>query len=251
MSLFFLSLTKDLLKLHASFETRNDNSDRVSLIKQAIDNYKSNPMVKNAFDTRRINSETEVNPRRNLQNYQRSEPYISSEMSNNIKTLFKVKYAADQIREQFLGDSDWLNSNSRILCNSLNNTLRVEQKDYDFFKPQFDYLKEILFLRYKLSSEDINRMSDDDIKTVLLEKDERLLHKSLFSNYAPKEVINKVSEQPIPQQATKIVKQKENTIYKNSEPNDDNLYSQSNSREEKRSEKNNDGNKTVNITINV
>jgi hypothetical protein len=195
MSLFFLGLKKDLLKLHSSFEERSKSISLGPSLKTALSN---KGMKKTAFDTRRINSEVEVNPRRNLQNYQRSEPFISPEIAGKIKTFFKVKVAVDQIREQFLGDPDWLDSNSRILCNALNNTLRVEQKDYDFFKPQFDYLDELIYLRYRLASQDIERMREEDIRDVLLAKDERLMHKSLFANYAPKEQMSKVSEQPIP-----------------------------------------------------
>lgn len=188
MSLFFLGLKKELLKLHEDFEVRASKEKK--------------GMVKIAFDTRRINSETQVNPRRNLQNYQRSEPYITPEISNKIKSLFKVKTAADLIKQQFIGDPDWLDSNSRILCNAVDNALRVEQKDYDFFKSQFDYLDELLYLRYRLASTDIENMAEEEIKNILLGRDEKLMHKSLFAKYTPKDPISKVSEQPIP-----IVKQ--------------------------------------------
>lgn len=184
MSILFLGLSKELLSIHAAFEERANKIEKKGMIKQA-------------FDTRRINTEEQINPRRNLQNYQRSEPFISPEISNKIKSLFKVKNAADQIKAQFIGDPDWLDSNSRILCNAIDNTLRVEQKDYDFFKPQFDYLDELLYLRYRLASEDIDRLKEDEIKDAILKKDERLLYKSVYSNYLPTNNINKISEYPI------------------------------------------------------
>jgi hypothetical protein len=197
MSLFFLGLNKDLLKLHASFEERSEKSTNLSKIREAFEALPSG-MTKIAFDTRRINSETTVNPRRNLQNYQRSEPFISPEISNKIKNLFKVKTAVDLIKDQFIGDPDWLDSNSRILCNAVDNTLRVEQKDYDFFKPQFDYLDELLYLRYRLASADIERLPEEEIRNVLLSRDEKLMHKSLYANYRLKDQISKTSDQPMP-----------------------------------------------------
>lgn len=169
----FTSLKKDLLKIHASLE------DRLSTIREGDQSL----LIKQAFDTRRIDQETQFNPRRNLQYYQRSEPFISNEISEHIKSLFKVKTAADTIKEQFIGDPDWLDSRTRILCNALNTTLRIEQQDYDFAKPKFDYLDELLYLRYRLKKEDIERMSEQEIKNVLLAKDERLSMKSVFGKY--------------------------------------------------------------------
>lgn len=185
MSILFLGLTKELLALHASFEKRANTTSKAT----------SNGIIKNAFDTRRINSEEQINPRRNLQNYQRSEPFISEDISNRVKNLFKVKNAADQIKGQFIGDPDWLDSNSRILCNAIDNTLRIEQKDYDFFKPQFDYLNELLYLRYRLASEDIERLKEEEIKDVLLKRDEKLMYKSIYANYSLKDPISKVGDQ--------------------------------------------------------
>ena len=143
----------------------------------------SEAMVKVAFDTRRFNPETDVNPRRNLQNYQRSEAFIDKESSEKIKTFFKLKTAVDSVKEDFVGDPDWHDSYCRILSAALDRTLRVEQQDMDFFKPQLDYLEEMMYLRYRLSSADIVRMSEREIRNVLVDRDEKLLHKTLYSNY--------------------------------------------------------------------
>lgn len=179
MSIYFLGLSKELLAIHEAFEKRANKPET--------------GMIKQAFDTRRMNSETQINPRRNLQNYQRSESFITDEISSNIKLFFKVKSAADQIKEEFIGDPDWLDSNSRILCNAIDNTLRVEQKDYDFFKPQFDYLNELLYLRYRLASDEIERLNETEIKNAILKRDERLLYKSVYSKYQPKNGIEKTT----------------------------------------------------------
>ena len=208
MSLLFLGLHRDLLNLHDSMEQRMEARQ-----KRAEEN--PTAMVKTAFDTRRINQEEQFNPRRNLQNFQRSEPFITPEMSQKVRSLFKVKQAADTIREQFIGDPDWLDSNSRILCNALNNTLRVDQGDYDFFKPQFDYLDELLYLRYRLASDDIDKLSEREIKDRLLDKDERLLHKALFSNYRGRDGhMEKTSDREMPILKQTVVSQEDSLMEK-------------------------------------
>ena len=146
-------------------------------------------LVKQAFDTRRINQNTEINPRRNLQYYQRSEPYIDDQTAAQVQLFFKVKAAADQLREQFVGEPDWLDSHTRILCNAVDQTLRVEQKDFDYGRDQFNYLSELLYVRYRLRPEDIARLSQHELRNIILNKDERLVRQSLFINY--KQDLNK------------------------------------------------------------
>lgn len=207
MSLFFLGLKKNLLKTHAALEKRANT-------KVERDFSSKVQMTKTAFDTRRINSEMQVNPRRNLQYYQRSEPFIDPAISTNIKQLFKIKTAVDQIKEQYIGDPDWLDSNSRILSNAIDNTLRVEQKDYDFFKPQFDYINELLYLRYRIAAEDLERMNENELKKVILNKDEKLLHKEIFANYKSVDKISKISDQSMPIVKQTIVSQEDSLMEK-------------------------------------
>lgn len=140
-------------------------------------------LIKQAFDTRRVNQDLEFNPRRNLQYYQRSEPYLSTQAADKIKLFFKVKNAADTIRTEFVGEPDWLDSYTRVLCNALDQTLRVEQKDFDYSQSQLDYLQELLYVRYRLRPEDIQTFSNDELKNVILNKDERLIRRAVFVNY--------------------------------------------------------------------
>jgi hypothetical protein len=142
-----------------------------------------NPMVKVAFDTRRINQYTETNPRRNLQNYHRSDPFITKDAAEKIKTLFKLKTAVDLIKESFTGDPDWHDSYCRVLSAALDRTLRLEQKDMDFAQPQFNYLEELLYLRYRLRDEDIVKLNEKELRDIILDRDERLLHKQIFAKY--------------------------------------------------------------------
>src|ERR1022692_4222517 len=50
-----------------------------------------------AFDTRRIDQETEYNPRRGLQNYNRSEPFISEDLAQKIKNFAKLRDVLNEL----------------------------------------------------------------------------------------------------------------------------------------------------------
>lgn len=177
-SLFKFTL-EAVKKIHASIEDRSDVRELRIHSLQNLDK----PIVKQAFDTRRINQYTETNPRRNLQYYHRSEPFITKDASEKISSLFKLKTAVDSIKEDFLGDPEWHDSYCRILSAALDRTLRVEQRDMDFFKPQLDYLEELLYLRYRLKEDDVVRLNEKELRNIILDKDETLLHKQIYAKY--------------------------------------------------------------------
>ena len=154
--------------------------NRAHLIKNAFYNKK---IVKQAFDTRRINPEIQFNPRRNLQNYIRSEAFIDNDLSHSINSLFKLKNVVDLIKNNFQNDPNWLDSNCRILSSTIDRVLRTEQKDFDFAKPQFDYLNELLYLRYRINSSDLDSLSEDELKKIILSKDEKLSKSALYNKY--------------------------------------------------------------------
>lgn len=177
-SLFKLALL-ETKKIHKSIEDRFDVRELRIL---ALENI-NKPIIKKAFDTRRINQYTDYNPRRNLQYYHRSEPFLTKDNSEKIKTFFKLKTAIDSIKEDFIGDPEWHDSYCRILCSALDRTLRIEQKDMDFSKPQIDYLEELLYLRYRLKNEDITKLNEKELRNIILDRDEKLLYKQIYSNY--------------------------------------------------------------------
>lgn len=146
-------------------------------------------IVKQAFDTRRINQETQLNPRRGAQYYQRSEPFLREATSRKIKTFYKIKTAVDEIKNQYLGSTEWLDSNCRVLNGTVDRVLRVEQKDMDYSDTQLDYLQELLYMRYRLGMDEINYLDTHELKMRLLAKDEKLTN-SLYknSNYATQPV---------------------------------------------------------------
>lgn len=170
----------DILQILCDF---NQNYARRVIYADFRLKYLKPSLVKQAFDTRYINQSTDFNPRRNLQYYQRSEQFIDSKISEQIKRFFKIKTAADDIQQEFLGEPDWLDSFTRILCNAVNQTLRIEQKDFDYSRGQLEYLDELLYVRYRLRSEDIESMSQHELRNIILNKDEKLVRKSIFINY--------------------------------------------------------------------
>lgn len=180
MTDFFKKAFETIVTLSSSSE----RMEAVQLRRRYIAMVKEPKLLKKvAFDTRRINSEVDFIPRRNLQNYHRSEAFLDKSASEKIKNFFKLKTAVDSIKDDFLGDPDWHDSYCRILSAALDRTLRVEQKDMDFFKPQLDYLEELLYLRYRLRPEDIQRLSEKEIRNLVIDRDEKLLHKTIYSNY--------------------------------------------------------------------
>jgi hypothetical protein len=184
--LSFQSALNDIISIHSTIE---DRSDMLGFRKSSLEKLIT-PIVKNAFDTRRINQYTDFNPRRNLQYYHSSEPFITKDASQTIKTFFKLKTAVDSIKEDFNGDPDYLDSYCRILSAALDRTLRMEQRDMDFAQPQFDYLNELLYLRYRLKDEDINKLNEKELRNIILDKDEKLLHKNIYAQYSlNKEII--------------------------------------------------------------
>lgn len=178
MNKHFLRVFETVCKLDAEYEK---HLDAIALRRKYWEKLaSSNEIVKKAFDTRHINQETDYIARRNLQNYHRSAQFIDKDASDKIKTFIKLKTAVDSLKDDFLGDPDWFDSYCRILCAALDRTLRIDQKDGDFFKPQMDYLEELLYLRYRLNADDINRLGERDLRQVLLDRDEKLLHKSIY-----------------------------------------------------------------------
>lgn len=148
-------------------------------------------LTKVAFDTRRINQETEYNPRHNIQYYHRSEGFIEKDTAAMIKTFAKLKNVVDQIKHKYIGNPEWLDSYCRILSASLDRILRDNQQDADYFKPHLDYLEELLDMRYRLKLSDIETFGEEKLQGIILGKDEKLAHTLIYN-----EPLNKNSNAP-------------------------------------------------------
>jgi len=140
--------------------------------------------VKAAFDTRRIDQETEFNPRRGLQNYSRSEAFISESLSQRIKNFIKLRNVLNGIKQSYGKEHEWQDSNARVLLTAIDSGLRTGINDEGFVSNQpglgsFDYLEELLNVRYRLGYDQLVSMSESDLKKTILSKDENLIYKDI------------------------------------------------------------------------
>lgn len=152
------------------------------------------PIVKVAFDTRRVNQETQYIARRGLQNYHRSQDFMDQNTADKLENIGRIKEALDSLNEEYGKEIGWLDSYCRVLSGSVNNALRENIKDGDFTQHQpgmasFNYLEEILHLRYRIVLAEVGKMSLSEIKTALLAKDPELKFKGNHQNHIVK--INK------------------------------------------------------------
>ncbi len=137
----------------------------------------ASPVVKIAFDTRRVNQETTFIPRRGLQNFHRSESFVSEQMQFKIKAFAKLNNVLNSIKSVYDRDYQWQDSYVRVLYNSIQKGLRIIEKDGDFSETQpsmgsLDYLEELLYVRYRLTPEQILIKSEEEIKEILLKKED-------------------------------------------------------------------------------
>jgi len=157
----------------------------IMLRKAAINSCLSDPgFTKLAFDTRRIDQETEYNPRRGLQSYHRSEKFISDDLSIKLQALLKLRRGVQELKEIYGHEPAWQDSYSRILLSSLDKGLRINEKDGDFTADQpgmgsISYLEQLLHARYRLNMENIEKMSEVELRATILAKDEDLIHAGL------------------------------------------------------------------------
>jgi hypothetical protein len=198
----YLSLSQDNKVICENKQTyniisRDESYSILSKARQAaLESFASNKnqLVKIAFDTRRINQETDRNPRINLQYWNRSDEFISDEDQNKINILSKLVEPLNELKNKFGSEPDWHESYSRFLYDAVNRILRVKQADKEYFGPQMAYLEQLLDARYRLSLEKINKMATNELKDVILRKDETLQKKGL---YLPEPIIIKDSSLPM------------------------------------------------------
>lgn len=196
---------KDIAEIYDLISSASkDHEERkvcISIRKELIS---KKEIVKLAFDTRKFNSESDYHPRRGLQNYRRSEAFISTALSNKIQIIQKLKQVLDKIKEEFITYPEYQDSYCRILLNTVDNVLRTNINDNDFSETQqsagsVNYLEELLFARYRLTLENMSNLSDHDLKQNLLNKDEILKHKEIlapsFKSTADSNLINRATIQ--------------------------------------------------------
>ena len=141
--------------------------------------------TKMAFDTRRIDQEVEYNPRRGLQNYNRSEAFLSEGTAQRVKNFAKLRNVLLGLKNVYGKENEWQDSNARILLTAVDKGLRSGLNDGDFALQNqpgvgsFDYLEELMAMRYRLTYDDMVKLSESDLSKVILSKDEELTRKDV------------------------------------------------------------------------
>ena len=138
-----------------------------------------NGFTKVAFDTRRIDQETEYNPRRGLQNYNRSAAFVSEALSQKLVNFAKLRKALVSLKEVYGKEPEWQDSNARVLLSTLDKCLRTNIHDGDYAESQpgmgsFNYLEQLMYVRYRLGFDELTKMGESDLQKVILSKDEEL-----------------------------------------------------------------------------
>lgn len=156
----------------------------------------SSEIFKEAFDTRRIDQETEFNPRRNLQHYNRSQEYLTNDMSFKLKNFAKVQKVLYNLKNKYGKEPEWQDSNARILLSTLEKGLRTLVNDNDFTNCQpalgsLSYLEELMQVRYRLSIDDLKSFSEEKLEGIIIAKDEELTRKDTYSSLQSNSSITK------------------------------------------------------------
>lgn len=134
---------------------------------------------KYAFDANKIDQENERNPRENLQYYHKNSD-IDEDATNKLKKISKLVPILDNIKKAYGSQPEYLTSYCKSLHETLNRTLKVTADNLDIFGPQINYLEQLLYVRYRLSMDDLSTMTDNELKYSILKKDENLIKKGMF-----------------------------------------------------------------------
>jgi len=138
------------------------------------------PIVKFAFDTRRIDQEVIRNPRSNLQYFHRHDQFIDEDDSKKLKTFAKFARVLGDLKDKFEKSPEWFNSYARQLYDQVERVLRVKEADFDIFRPHLNYLEQLIYARYRLGIEEADAMTDKQIYNIILSKDEELIGRANY-----------------------------------------------------------------------
>lgn len=166
-----------------SKQTRAERTAGLDIRRVALAEITGDVIVKRAFDTRRINQDVDYNPRRNLQNYHRSEQLLSDAQVVKKTNLTKLYDVCAELKNKYEQEPEWQDSYCRVLYNTLNNALRIGQADQDFSDTatsigSWDYVEEMLFARYRLDMNSLESYGTNRLKDILLQKDTSLINKT-------------------------------------------------------------------------
>lgn len=144
-------------------------------------------MIKQAFDTRRIDQEEERNPRANLQHWNRSQQFLDEEDEHRLLSFSKLIEPLDEIKSKYGAHPEYHQSYARSLRDLVKKVVKLGKDDLEVFKPQLDYLEQLLFARYRLSLEEINKSGTSSLYQTILKKDESLVRRADWEKKFPSE----------------------------------------------------------------
>lgn len=166
--------------ISSGVESVPSRQEAIALRRSAFKKALGEGIIKVAFDTRRVDQVQEYISRRGLQNYSRSEGFISESNVNKLRSLKKLKTILESLKSQHGRDKGWQDSYCRVLLDAIDNALRTAQNsdnEYSDAQPttgSFDYIEEMLFVRYRIELSNVAGMSDQELKKTLLVKDPEL-----------------------------------------------------------------------------
>lgn len=142
----------------------------------------SAPIVKRAFDTRKVDQINERNPRRNLQYWQRTDEFVTEEDNDKIKTFARLNKVLENIKSDYGEQPEWFDSYAYQLYESTSRILKLRDSDLEVFRPQMNYLEQLVSARYHLTLDDIKKQGAKALQSKILSKDEALLKRGAFLN---------------------------------------------------------------------
>lgn len=138
------------------------------------------PLTKLAFDTRRVDQENDRNPRKNLQYWHRTDQFIDENDEKTLKTFARLAKVLKRMKNKLGTQPEWFESYARQLYDNVYRILRVKEADSDIFRPQINYLEQLIFARYRLTMENIEKLSESKLEERILAKDEDLIGRSTY-----------------------------------------------------------------------
>jgi hypothetical protein len=155
--------------------------------KAKLTNFK---MVKIAFDTRMFKPDLDVHPNKSMQNFHSSQIKLNATISNKLTQLKRVYGITEILKQEFQREKEYQDSYIRSLNHQLYRTLRIKEADAGYSDAQhalnsINYVEELLYTRYRLTLDEIEKMSDKNLRDHLIKLDVNLLHLDPIVN--PKE----------------------------------------------------------------
>lgn len=138
------------------------------------------PLTKLAFDTRRVDQENDRNPRKNLQYWHRTDQFIDETDEKTLKTFARLAKVLKRMKKNLGTQPEWFESYARQLYDNVYRILRVKEADLDIFRPQINYLEQLIFARYRLTKENLEKFSESKLEERILAKDEDLIGRAAY-----------------------------------------------------------------------